>query len=108
MTDLSELVNDDDTGPIGTAARRKVENPAAETVALGVDIAAHDRADRWRFLAVAVWLTALTAGVTYLATHVQAEERESATTRAQLDDVRDRLVRIEAQIDRLMERSERE
>jgi hypothetical protein len=99
---------DDDTGKIRTEASRKdASDPGGELRGLAVAFIAHEGQDsrRWRFSMWAFGVAFSAAlGVAGYAVHAAAE---TGADRARLEDVQARCARIEAQIDRLMERSER-
>lgn len=108
MTDLPDF-GDEDSQRIRTEARKPPgSDPGRELTALSVAFIAHESQDarRWR---VSMWVFGLAfsaaLGVAGYAVHAAAE---TGADRARLEDVQQRLARIEAQIDRLMERSERQ
>lgn len=97
----------DDTGRIESAARERGSDPARDIAALRARAIAHESADRVRFAILAALATLMLSGVAYYAQQAQAEAAEAASTRAQLTAIDARLGRIEAQIDRLVERDSR-
>lgn len=106
MTDLSDLAHDDDTGSIGEAARRKVQNARAEVKAVGVEVVALRASTGTRFAIVFVLLAAGVLVAGGVAAQQAASATEDATTRTRLDAMQRQLDRMEQQIDRIAERSD--
>lgn len=104
---LADL-DDDDTGKIAALAREKPSSdPARDIQALRIAVLAHEQQDarRWRIaLAIATFCLA-SAGT--VAAEAWTSHASDAADAARLEDVRARCVRIEATLDRLMERAER-
>lgn len=114
MTDLDTIATDGDTGRIrNEAARAPSSDPGRDHVALAVAFVAHEQSDARRFAAgEARWKRAAALGGLLLALAAWGAEEawrahaEAAAGRAQIDDMHERIVRIEQQLDRLMERSD--
>ncbi len=106
MTNLPDF-DDDDSQRIRTeVAKGPSSDPGRDLTALSVAFIAHENQDsrRWR---ISMWVFGLAfSAALAVASYAVHAAAETGADRARLDDVRDRLVRIEAQIDRLMERSE--
>lgn len=103
MTGLPDFP-DDDTGKVEAASRERGSDPARDISALRARAIAHEAADRWRFAILAMLASLLLSYALWATQQAQAESEESASTRAQLTAIASRLDRIEAQIDRLIER----
>lgn len=105
---------DDDSQRIRTEASKKdASDPGGELRGLAVAFVAHEAADTRRFAATEQrWKQAAIVGGIVLslaawgAEQAWAAHADAAAGRAQIDDMHERVVRIEQQIDRLMERSD--
>jgi len=104
MTALPDF-EDDDTGKIRTeAAKGPSSDPGRDTTALAVAFIAHEQADarRWR---VTMWAFGLLlTSALGIAGYALSAAAETGADRATLQDVHDRMVRIEGL---LMERNGR-
>lgn len=108
----------DDTERIrAAAAKPPSSDPAREMTGLEVSFIAHEQADSRRFAAGEQrWKQAFAAGAigggillslaTWGAQQAWAAHADAAAGRAQIDDMHERIVRIESQMDRLMERTQ--
>jgi len=106
MSTLPDFDDERDTGRIATIAADEPSDPMREIRRLRVQVGTHELLNgrRWRQLMAAIAFVGAAAGG--VATAAWTAHAEAAADRARLEDVQQRLVRIEAQIDRLMERSE--
>ena len=97
--------DDDDTGRLGRIVRQKAGDAFTELKALEVMVQAHEDQDnrRWRLTHWVLGLVITTAIA--VCSVVWSAHAETSADRARLEDVQSRLVRIETQIDRLMERT---
>jgi len=104
--DVLDFDDERDTGRIATLAAEEPSDPVRAMRRVRVQLAAHEMLDgrRWKQLAAMIGIVgglALTC-----ATAAWVANADAAADRARLEDVRARCARIEAQIDRLVERSE--
>lgn len=126
MSESVTFDDDDDTARLRlAAAKAPSSDPAREMTGLEVAFIAHEQADQRRFAAATEdaaareraneqrrkqWgfaLGLLLALAGWGAEQAWAAHADAAAGRAQIDDMHERVVRIEQQIDRLMERSDR-
>lgn len=105
MTDLSSLADDDDTGRIRTeASKGPSSNPGRDLTALAVAFIAHEAQDTRRHRQLlALFGVVLFVGLAGFG-WAWAAQADSGADRATLQDMHDRMVRIEGL---LMQRSER-
>ena len=98
---------DDDTGQIATAIQKARTDPAAAAAETLPRLVAHEIDDRrWRrwMLGAAGLTVSVALSVGGFALHAAAD---ASADRARIEDVQARLVRIEQQMDRLLERTDR-
>lgn len=106
----------DDTGRIRTeASKGPSSDPGRDHTALAVAFISHEQQDARRFAELAKaererWASAAVIGGVLLslaawgAQQAWSAHADASAGRAQIDDMHERIVRIEAQIDRLMDR----
>lgn len=108
MSHSGEALGPDDSQRIRAAAEEPVSDAEKAISGLRVAVLAHEAADAWRWrLAWFVFLTLLALGG-WLAERTLADASASATDHQRIEDMSERVVRIEQQIDRLVERTDRQ